>query len=249
MPDREAIDYAWRLLLSAMLRLKRGEWISAEPLLREVAETAGTGHDSDILRVGARVLDRLGWLYRRQDRPDQAYRVHLAAYHIRDRHGSHEELWETATDLGIDADLARRYAVAQAWHRAAIEAGTRAAEQPTAKQAMAWTNLSSSLTKGGLHDQAVEAARTARSRWLEHDIADVSAARADMNLGCALLRLGEFLHDRDVDKCQVALDEASEWLTLSREALLAFGPQHAADTRWCEEQIDFAKRLRATLVR
>ncbi len=162
---------------------------------------------------------------------------------MREQHGSFDELWETAVELGLDADVARRYEDAQHWHRAAIESAERVDEEAKRKQAIAWTNLSTSCTQGGLHDEAVSAARTARDFWREHDVGAVSTAQADLKLGSALLKQGESLHERGDKLARPALDEAGKWLTTAREALLAFGMDHAAEVRLCLEQKDFARRL------
>ena len=254
IPDSEPVDRSWKLFLQGLLAVERGDFASAEPLLLQVAsqashegEASQTPVDLTMLRLSARALEKAGWIYRRQDRPDDAYRTHRLAYDIRAKHGSFEELWEIATSLGLDADLARRYEDGQAWHRVAIEAGGHAAQQPQRSQAVAWTNLAASLTNTGLHDAAVDAARTARSWWHKHDIAAVSAARADMNLGGTLLKQGEALHGSDPQRAGAILDEAIEWIRSSREALLAFGPDNAVDATCCDQQADFARRLREAL--
>ena len=254
IPDSVSIDRMWKQFLHGLLAVERGDLGAAEPLLLQVA-SEGSGEDESpprhaeptVLRLAARALEKVGWIYRRQDRPDDAYRTHRSAYDIRSKHGSFEEMWETATSLGIDADLARRYADGQAWHRIAAEAGEQAAEESERIQAVAWTNLAASLAKSDLYDQAVDAARTARLWWHKHDIGAVTAAQADMNLGSMLLKLGESLHGDDPERGKGVLDEAVEWLTSSGEALSAFGSDNAADTRWCDEQADFARRLRDTL--
>jgi len=254
IPDSEPVGHTWKLFVQGLLAVERGDLAFAGPLLLQVASQAShegealqTPFDLTMLRLSARALEKVGWIYRRQDRPDDAYRTHRLAYDIRAKHGSFEEVWEAATSLGLDADLARRYEDGQAWHRVAIEAGGHAAEQPQRKRAVAWTNLAASLTKSGSHDRAVEAARTARSWWHKHDITAVSAARADMILGGTLLKQGEALHGSDPERAGTVLEEATEWLTASREALLAFGPDNAVDADWCDQQADFARRLRETL--
>ena len=64
-----------------------------------------------------------------------------------------------------------------------------------------------------------------------------------MNLGYALLRHGEALHDGDPAQAIGVLTQAIDYLTAAHESLLAFGSDHAADAQWCSEQKDFAQRL------
>jgi len=209
--------------------------------------TAGLHPHPESFRLAARALEKAGWLYRHQDRPDRAYHSHLSAYHIRNEHGSFEETWETATSLGHDADLAGKHADCQSWHRIAIQAAARAAEEPERRQAISFTNLSLSLIKSNLHEDAVAAARTARHWWHKHDMGSSAAARADLILGHALLRHGERLCEAGNTNAQAVLDDAMQLLTSAREALSAFGDDTSADVRWCDEQTDFAQRLRSSL--
>ena len=254
MPEVSPMDRACKTLLGGMLAVARSDFSTAEQLLSEAASAAPvaslngrTEPDATSLRLAARALQELGLVYRRRDLPEKAYRAHLSAYHLRNEHGSFEEVWETALSLGIDADLAGRYEDGQTWHRLAIEAGAKAAEQPEQKQAAGWTYLSASLGQCQKHDAAVDAARTAREWWHRHDLGAVTAAQADMKLGSALLKLGESLHETEPDHARPALEEALQWLTSAAEALEAFGPNYAADVRWCLEQKDFAQRLRDSL--
>ena len=203
--------------------------------------------ERDSLRVSALALHHVGWIYRRQDRPDAAYRTHLSAHALREQHGSFEELWETAVELALDADIARRHDDARHWHRAAIEAAKHATEEPERKGAIAWTNLATSCIESGRYEEAVNAARNGRDCWREHDLGHVSAARADLKLGSALLKQGEALHDRGDPLAQPLLDEAIEWLTTAHENLSAFGPGGADDARSCLELKDFAQCLRTSL--
>jgi hypothetical protein len=201
----------------------------------------------DALRQASFALHHLGRVYRRQERPADASRAHLAAYHLREQYGSYEELWETATELGLDHDVARRFDEGRRWHGIALQAACKTSEEPTRKQAIAWTNICTSCMESGLCDNALSAARSARECWREHDVSDVTAAQADLTLGTALLRHGEALHERGDQLARDVLAEALEWLAAARAALLAFGPEHASEARLCVEQEDFAKRLVASL--
>ena len=254
IPDSAPLDQGWKQVLEGLLAMARRDYALAESQLSQAAAdlpvaalSRGRPPGDADLRLTARALHQLGLLYRRQDRPEEAYRAHYPAYHLRNEHGSFEEVWETGLGLGIDLDLADRYEDAQGWHHLAIDTAAKAAEEPEKKQAAAWTHLSASLTQSENHPEAVEAARTARDWWHKHDLAAVTAPRADMKLGHALLKQGESLHDRQPELAKPVLEEALQWLTTARESLEAFGPDHAADIRWCLEQQDFAQRLHASL--
>ena len=254
IPDSAALDQGWKQVLEGLLAMARHEFALAESRLSQAAAdlpvaalSRGRPPGDADLRLAARALHQLGLLYRRQDRPDEAYRAHHPAYHLRNEHGSLEEVWETALSLGIDLDLGGRYEEARGWHRLAIETAAKATEEPARKQAAAWTYLSASLIQSEDYPKAVAAARTARDWWHKHDLAAVTAARADMKLGHALLKQGESLHDRQPDQAKPVLEEAIQWLSTACESLEAFGPDHAADVQWCREQQDFAQRLHASL--
>ncbi|MBU0716713.1 MAG: hypothetical protein KJ749_00560 [Planctomycetes bacterium] len=199
--------------------------------------------DSYLARLTSRALDQLGLVYRRWDQPEDAYRWHLQAFLLRSEHGSHEEMWESAMSLGTDADISGWHDNALAWHRRAINAATMASEESESKQATAWTNLATSLSRISRHDEAVEAARTARNCWHRHDLGAVTAAKADARLGSVLLKQAEALHETAPNRARAALEEAAGLLNYTADALEAFGPQNTPDIRWCREQIDFAERL------
>ncbi len=254
IPESVIVDRAWKILLHGLIAVEQADSANAEVLLLEafsLAFVAGWGReetlDPESLRLGACALHHVGRLYRRRDCPEDAYKVHLAAYDLHERYGSFDELWETAIELGLDADVARRYDDARRWYRIAIEIAGKTSDEPARKQAIAWTYLSTSLTDDGRHDEAVAAAREARDCWREHDITAVTAAQADLKLGRTLLAQGESLHECGDRLAKPILDEAIKWLATAREALLAFGPEYAADARLCLEQQDFAERLIASL--
>jgi hypothetical protein len=288
MPETSTTDRAWKLLLSGRATVGRQDFAAAEPLLLEAAALAspiGIADDKLSHRLGALALHHLGRIYRRRDLPEDAYGVHLAAYRLRERHGSFDELWESAIELALDADLAARTPRTHAspttaatrgdgtrpcsgrkvasplvggenWHQIAIDAAERAIEEPERKKAIAWAVVAASHSENGRHEEAVYAARTARNSWRKHDIGALGAARADMKLGYALLKQGEALCEsnsrvrrsaRAEARGSLALDEAVEWLSTAYEALLAFGPEAAPDAQYCLDQIDFARRLRASL--
>ncbi len=254
IPDSPLIDRAWKSLLRGLTSVQQADFAGAEVLLLRACSVgliAGLGKrenvDPDALRLCALALHHAGRLYRRQDRPKDAFHAHLAAHHLRQQHGSLDELWEIAVELGLDADVDRRYQEAQKWHRTAIDIAEKTSEEPARRQAVAWSNLAVSYADGGRYDEAVSAARTARDWWRQHDIGAASAAQADLKLGGILLKQGEALHERGDPNAKFPLDEAIKWLAAAHEALQAFGPDDAVDAQLCLEQQDFAQRLLASL--
>lgn len=217
------------------------------PLLRAAARSFEAGlqregaPDAYAMRVAALAMHHLGFVLRRQDRPMAARRCHLCAYELRRCFGSYDEIWQAATELGLDADVAGRPAEAQRWYRRAIEAGASAGQSPLQKQADAWTHLVAALSEDKAFDEAIAAARTARELWRQHDLSAVTAARADLTLGRALLERAA--HGHGMSDVADTLVEAVDRLHQARDALLAFGRLGTEDAARCEEQLDFAKRL------
>ena len=243
-------EHAWKCRLGGLLAVARGDSAAAVALFLQAASSAlvqaygrEDGCDADAFRLCASALEKVGELYRRQDRADDATQMHMAALRLRSEHGSFAELWESAVSLGLDADLGRRLTDAAKWHRTAIDLGSRANEGAARKKAIASTHLSKTLMSDGRYEEGVAVARGARELWREHDVGAVWAARADLNLGHALLEFGGSLHDRDAARAGTILNEALGWLTGALKELHAFGSEYTADADWCGEQIDFAKRL------
>lgn len=254
MPDDSVLARAWQHLLDGEILVDEQQLKKAQPALLRAAATAllaGLGPEASIngeaLRLASLAFGKLGVLFRRQDRAAQAIRAHHCAFHLQCEFGSNDELWETAVNLGLDADLARDHDAAQRWHRLAIGLGTSVAEEPLRKQCVACTNLTTSLTQGHRFPEAIEAGRQARSLWQSHDIGSAESARAEMRLGHALLLHGEGLHESASDDARSVLDEATDCLGSAYEALLPFGRATAADAQWCAEQRDFAQRLLESL--
>jgi len=245
---------AWVFYLKGMFALERREFASAESrFMRSIIwiQTEKTierqESSPDTHRLMARALHQMGCLYRRQDRPADAARFHLAAYRLRDDHGSYDEMWESALNLGIDHDLASGHDDARRWYDDAISLGTRASHQADHKQAIVWARLSGLLASTGDYAQAVDAARKACDSWHAHDTGSLATARADLDVGYSLLKWGESLHGKENRRAEDILTEARNRLCASYEALLAFGPSADEDVRWCDEQRDFAERLLASL--
>jgi len=251
--EPDAARLAWTTFLSGLIALERPDLASAGTsfalaAFRAIQEPVSSPEEKrDRYRLAAWAFEKLGLIYRRQDHLEHAYELHLEAYHLRGVHGSFDELWETAVSLGLDAHLAKRHEDAAAWHQRAIELAEKTSDQVQRRQAVAWTHMASTLTAWGHHDDAVDAARRAVDLWRVHDPAATTVAKAEMNLGYALLKQGESLHDIDAEHAAVVLRRAIEGLDAALEALRAFGAETAADAQWCNEQLDFARRLRAAL--
>ena len=221
--------------------------VSAVALAFEWALPPRQRPNEDALRLAGRALHQLGWIRRRQDAPDEALHSHQAAYELRTRHGSVLETWETAVELGLDAELTRDSGLAQQWLKAAAELGSTCPEEPERCQALAWTHLSTSLIASRKFEEAVNAARSAKLYWEAHDPSAATCAQADLRLGHALLRAAEALAGHDGERARAHLQESLEALDAARDSLLAFGEGYEADARWCDEQRDFARRLCAAL--
>lgn len=250
MPDASLEHRAWRALITGLITVKNGQLTRAEPHFLQASALAFTNAvssaddtDREMIRLAARALLHLGWVYRRSDRCPDAGRVHLASFKLRDDHGSHEELWESATELALDADVARQFDEGERWHRKAIAAAESATDEPLKKQATAWTHLSTSQEAAGKFEQSVESARTARSLWRDHDPGAATIAQADARLGRALLKYGEHLSEATDPNAAKVLGEAVRTLAAARDALLAFGPDYTTEAQSCRDQQDFATRL------
>jgi len=255
IPETPILQRAWKMFLLGRVHMAQSQLGDAESSLLQAAAMAfieGMSTDqmspSRELRLCAGALHHAGKVLRRRDRPDDAWQTHKSAYQLREQHGSPDELWETATELGLDADLARRYEDAHIWFRKALEFADRADQDSQKKRAMVWTHLSNSFAQCDKFDEAVDAARSAHECWVDHDASDVSVAQADLTLGSALLKFAAYLYEQSDSRVESVLDEAMNSLNVARESLLAFGPDHAADVHWCEEQQQFAEKLQSTLV-
>lgn len=198
-------------------------------------------------RLAAFALEKAGFIRRRQDRPTEAYEAHVAAFRLRQRLGSMEEQWETAISLGLDVDLARRHHDAARWYRIADDLAGACTSEPSRRRGVSLTHLAAALCENGDVKAAVQAARSAKLRWLEHDPGCAEAVRSDLHLAQALLKRGEFLSDQEPQSARVLLREAIDLLPATRDGLLAFGSACAGDAKVCEDLNDFAGRLLASL--
>jgi len=241
----------WKTLLSSAERMARSRLREAEALawqsLGLAAALGRLGEPSDDVttrRMEIRALNQLGTILRRQERAQDALGLHRAAVRLSESFGSIEERWASLIECGLDAEMAGDSEDAIAWVRQAIAQAQAAHEEPLAKQAMGWDHLSRLLVRDEHHDDAVEAARTARDLWIRHDPTADAVARADLKLGGLLLG-AEVARRASNEPCRIeTLDEADELLKSAEESLAAFGPSHDADVRWAREQQDFARRLR-----
>ena len=254
IPGSPLIVQAWKTFLCGTLALKRLDLSESASLSLQAAAMAFTeamaqdqSSDTESLRLCACALHQAGRVQRRQDRADQAYQTHLAAYHLRKRHGSWEELWETCVELGLDCEVAKRHEDAQRWFRTAIESADNASEEPVRKRAIACTRLSTSLTESSQHQHAADAARQAWRMWREHDPGSVEAAQSNLHVGSALLKYAESAHTTGDGLAKSILAEAVDYLTTASDELSAFGEEFAPDVRSSAEQLGIARRLLGTL--
>jgi len=80
--------------------------------------------------------------------------------------------------------------------------------------------------------------------WRDVDGSSAEVPLAEVVLGTALLRQGQSGAETDPARACAGLEAAMDALSKAGEALRAFGAEYAADVALCEEQIDFARRLR-----
>ena len=250
VPESPLGEYAWKMYLAGLLAGERNDFPKSETALLAAASAAfvvGFSNEktiaSDVLRLGAQALEKLGYAHRRQERLADAYHAHLAAYRLREEHGSLDERWESAMSLAVDGTVARRDDEAQRWGRLAIDLAVNTLEQPDAKQAQAWGRLAYALISLSRHAEAVVAAKNAREFWRKHDRSAVTAARADVDLAGALMKHAESVYESDCAQAKSLLSEALAFLATAADELPPFGPEASADVRRCTEQADFARRL------
>lgn len=254
MPETSKIDLAWKQFLSAHLEWSRHDLMAAEGYLSQTISLL----DSDDLnrdqspatatiRLIAAAHELLGSVFRRQDRPKDAYTHHLNAHQLREMHGSPEEQCESATSLGFDAQIIRDGSNTIQWHRQAIAHATRIEDTPTNLLAISWTNLLHALMENEQFSEAVAAARQASNIWTSIDPTSPQTILADAQLGASLLRFAESILDSNTVDAHKALHEAIQLLDASGVSLLAFGPEFANEARQCKERLDFANRLLASL--
>lgn len=248
------VDRAWKELLLGMIAAERVHLAEAEHRFFEATALTQLAQfddqhplaDIDTQRMVSLAWHHLGRVYRRQDRPDHARKTHQAAYDLRRRFGQVDEQWETAVELGMDADIASKPEEAVEWYRTAIDLAGRTGTDSLARQARANARLSASLARARRFDEAVSAAREACSLWRRHDHGGADAALANARLGAVLLEQGAALHGGADPGAGEVLRQAVADLSLASRALEAFGTAYDVNVRACEEQIDLAQRLIAS---
>jgi tetratricopeptide (TPR) repeat protein len=250
IPESPPGEYAWKMYLAGLLASERNDFPKSETALLAAASAAfvvGFAHDksvaADELRLGAQALEKLGYAHRRQERLADAYHAHLAAYRLREEHGSFDERWESAMSLAVDGTVARREDEAETWCRVAVGLAVETCENADAQQAQSWGRLLLALGSLGRHDEAVAAAKTAREFWRKHDRSAVTAARADLDVAQALIESAKSVYESDAVQARTLLNEALTFLTTAADELPPFGAEASADVRRCTEQTDFARRL------
>jgi len=254
IPDTPSDLQAWKAYVRGLVAAARNQWGEVETLAQRAVSLAVSsflvalddeGHRAERL-VGC-VFELVGLAYRRQDRPGEAYTAHGAAYRIREKIGSTEELWETAISLGLDAVLWRKVETAVRWFRIAAEVGTFCDDAPLVKAATAYSHISSNLMSIGAFDDAIAASRTACELYRRHDPGSADVPVADLGMGKALLRKAEALQNEKPKAAISSLHEAIDVFHDATESLAAFGPAQDHDYQRGVEQWELARRLLASL--
>ncbi len=248
--DHNPLDSAWRLYLAGCLKIKQQCIAQGKELLLQCAsliqanEIEQSASQTKTTRLRAAALHDAGWTLRRLDRPTDAYKMHLEAFQLRLDTCSLKEIWDTAYNLALDAKLSLDHSLAEKWLRTCIELGKIVPDDPHKNQAVSWTHLARTLEVAGRLEEAVQAMRNAKEQWRQHDAESVDVVKADRALGEMLLNQAASPIDASpVDRGEL-IDEAIGLLTDAREGLLAFGSSYISDARRCDEQRDFAVRLR-----
>ncbi len=252
IPDVLSSDRAWKQYLAGLIAFRSGELTAALKALHKAAALAlecgnrGEG-GGEMFRLACAALACLGRVHRRCERFQEAIESHGLGYQLAGEHGSADEQWDSALELGLDFHTSQRLDEAQAWFARAADHARHAWEQPIAKQARAEEKRSAALLASGRHQQALEAAQAARDLWQSHSPGCIESFRAEAELGHVMLIQGQESIDIDSARANELLHRATELLAHSRNELAAFGEQAAADVRSCDEQLDFARRLTAML--
>jgi len=248
------LDRAWRLALSGETALAQKELVPASIALCQAFTQAtiqsADANEPDVAtarRLAARALLDLGRVYRRQDRFDDASRTHRAAAEAIEQFGSAEESWQIQRELGLDASVAQEFESAAHHLQLALTTVAQCVESPKLKRAVCLTNLARVALAQSRWEEAVENARGAWIAWQAVDASTPTVPIAEILVGTALLRHGEALIEPDPQSAHELLTAATQSLTSAQQALRAFGPEHAPDVELCDQQIDFAQRLRASL--
>ncbi len=243
-------EQAWKHLLTGRLMVAEKKFSRAKPELLQAAGLAFTdasakSQPSDLHRLAASALNLVGWIYRRQDQPTFATSVHEAALQLRTAHGTTAEQWDTIVELGLDAELARNFDEALQFYTDAIDIAGKLDAPHDQFLAVNYDHLTRVFLAKHATQQAVDAARAARTHWRAHDIRLASASRADLALGTALLTHAEFHLLSDPPSVHQAIEESVELLEQAKDALAAFGSKYNRDVDQCRQQLEVAKKLQS----
>ena len=250
IPQDSLIGRYWCALLASSERLARRDLAGAETLAWQAVGNAATlqlkgssGPEGCVERLIARALNQLGVILRREERAGEAIELHRLALRLRAEHGSTEEQWDTLIECALDTDLTGDLDEAIGSIREALAMAALSTERPEAKRAIASDHLVRLLTRAGRFEEAVAAARSAKSHWVADDAGAGAVFAADVRLAGALIT--EQVARREAgDECHnAALEEAETLLASAAEALTAFGPALDADVCWARAQRDFVRRL------
>jgi tetratricopeptide (TPR) repeat protein len=245
------IEHVWKDYLRACIMLEQCDFAGAKLLAQRAASAAlrlgvTDPQDPTLLRLSATALELEGIALRRQDQAVEAHRIHLAAFALRREHGTPCEQSESAISLGSCAQWIGDVAAAERWYR--IASNLEAADANQARQqSCALIRLSALLTKLSRHEEAVEASRRAHRDLCNHAPGDMLTICASLHLAQCMIGHAESLLVDKADLAKSLLEEASQTLRCARENLQGFGFTVNEELNWCDEQLDFADRLRQSL--
>jgi tetratricopeptide (TPR) repeat protein len=244
-------EQAWKDYLRARILLEQCDFAGAKALAQRAASGAlrmglVDPPDATPLRLSAAALELEGTALRRQDQAMEAHRIHSAAFALRREHGTDAEQSESAICLGSCAQWLGDIASAERWYRFASNLEAADANQAR-QQSCALIRLSALLTKLSRHEEAVEAARRAHRVLSDHSPGDILTICASLHLAQCMIGHAEALLVEKADLAKSLLEEASQMLRCTRENLQAFGFTFNEELNWCDQQLDFADRLRQSL--
>jgi tetratricopeptide (TPR) repeat protein len=253
IPDNAPLNRAWKQFLSGKLAWQQHDLPLAETQLKIALETVDSIERSipdqgDSHRLPAIIHELLGTVLRRQDRLCESLLCHQKAYQMRREHGSAQELFESASSLGVTYHVLRNFSEAARWFERSKQHAESCPTDNRAFIAEAQTNLATVFEHEGHHQGALFAARTARNIWYDIEPSSPQCLLADVSLGSKLLNLGqEYLESADPRAGEV-LSEAIRLLNECDIALRAYGDEHREIAAVLSEKIDFANRLASSLV-
>lgn len=243
--DDTDANRAWACYLTGRLAARREQVGAAIEQFQTCC--AVTREQFELSRLEAASWECLGVLHRRREESVQAAEAHDRAYRLRLEVGSAEECWESAHSLALTEGLRGRRDQADQWFGEALRWAQQIPDGPDRYRAMSLAARAELELQAARMPQAVQAARQALDAQCRYNRGGVDAVRAELSLGHVLLRAAESLLATDPAGASDMLDEARERLQSARDGLLAFGLNADPDSRWCDELLDFAGRLRVEL--